>query len=326
MSSESSTEVVTPTGVEETIEIPTTTDPEEKKAIDALLKEIKDFKIVTPTKETPQEEDEDLKKLSSPSKKPSDVEMGSDIERLLGEAIEASVLRKLPKASNDPELKWLAIATLRFRHYEIKSATERLLWFLDWRAKNDVVHQDISKDTKLQAQLKEKAIRLLPTRDKQNRGILVINLKNHKPKKYTANDSIKCVHWLIVTALKNDPLIQKNGFVVVNDMINATHHNLDLNIPRTLFPLFNKIFPARLGGLFIINPTALLQVMVPLYQRFSPKLAQRLHIYGTQKAKLLRNFEKDALLEELGGTLKFDFDSWLEEQAKKMRRSPPKQF
>jgi len=182
MSSESSTEVVTPTGVEETIEIPTTTDPEEKKAIDALLKEIKDFKIVTPTKETPQEEDEDLKKLSSPSKKPSDVEMGSDIERLLGEAIEASVLRKLPKASNDPELKWLAIATLRFRHYEIKSATERLLWFLDWRAKNDVVHQDISKDTKLQAQLKEKAIRLLPTRDKQNRGILVINLKNHKPK------------------------------------------------------------------------------------------------------------------------------------------------
>jgi len=112
-------------------------------------------------------------------------------------------------------------------------------------------------------------------------------------------------------------LIQKNGFVVVNDMINATHHNLDLNIPRTLFPLFNKIFPARLGGLFIINPTALLQVMVPLYQRFSPKLAQRLHIYGTQKAKLLRNFEKDALLEELGGTLKFDFDSWLEEQAKK---------
>jgi len=240
--------------------------------------------------------------------------MGSDIEKLLGEAVEATVLRKMPKAKDDPDLKWLALAMLRFRNYDIKSATDRLLTYLDWRVKNDVVHHDITKDKKMQVLLKEKIVRLLPTRDKQNRGIIILNLRNANPKKYSSIDTVKCIHWLLLTALKKDPLIQKNGFVGINDMLGATHHNIDINVPRTLLPLANKVFPVRIGGMYIMNPNALLQIMVPLYQRFSPKLAKRIHIYGTHKEKLLRNFDKDAITEDVGGTLKFDYDAWLEKQ------------
>jgi len=107
---------------------------------------------------------------------------------------------------------------------------------------------------------------------------------------------------------------KKNGFVTINDMSGTTHHNLDLNIPRVILPLFSKVFPVRIGGIYIVNPTAILAVVVPLAQRVSPKLAKRIHIYGTQKEKLLRNFDKEAIPEELGGTLKFDYDSWIEKQ------------
>jgi len=296
----------------EEYEMPTSTDPEEKKVIDALLNEIKDLKV-TPTEEIKTEEDDEDVKISS-QKKTSDVEMGSDIEKLLGEAVEATVLRKMPKAKDDPELKWLAVAVLRFRHYDIKSATDRLLSFLDWRIKNDVVHQDVTKDKKLQAQLREKVSRLLPTKDKQGRGIFWINLKNHNPTKYTAQDTVRCIHWLFLHALKNDPQLQKNGMVGINDLVGTSHRNLDINIPKALLPLFSKVFPVRLGGIYFVNPTAILQIVVPIAQRLSPKLAKRIHIYGTQKEKLLRNFDKEALPEELGGTLKFDYDSWLEKQ------------
>jgi len=298
-------------GSEETVQIPTSEDPEEKKAIDALIKEIKDLKLDTPSTTPPEDESEDLKRIAPPSKKPSDVEIGSEMEKLLGEAVEATAIRQFPKAKDDPELKFLAVAVLRFRHYDIKSATDRLVRYLDWRVKNDVVHQDITKDTKLQAQVNEKVLRFLPTRDKYGRGIFVVNMKNNKPKKYTAMDVVRTVHWNLYSALKSDPLLQKNGLVVINDLIGTSHHNVDLNIPKHLFPLFTKIFPARIGGIFIVNPSPLLAVMVPMYQRFSPKLAKRLHIYGTNYGKLLRNFDKDALLEEHGGTLKLDYDAYL---------------
>jgi len=279
------------------------------------MKEITEIKV--PAKEiTIEEETEDVKNTSSPKRMSDDVEMGSDIEKLLGEAVEATVVRKMPNAKDDPELKWLAVATLRYRHYDMKSATERLLNFLDWRIKNSVVNQDITKDTKVQTQLREKVTRILPTRDKAGRAIMVINFRKHDPRKYTAQDTVKCVHWLILNSLKTDPKLQKNGFVTVNDMIGTTHQNLDINIPRTLLPLFSKVFPVRIGGVYIVNPTAMLQVVVPLAQRLSPKLAKRIHIYGTNKEKLLRNFDKDALPEELGGTFKFDYDGWLEKQFK----------
>jgi len=289
------------------------TDPEEKKIIDEMLKGIDDIKL---DEEDDKEDKSKEKTTTTTPKKTPDIEVGSEMEKLLAEAVEATISRQDTKAKDDPELKFLALATLRFRHYDIKSATSRLGLFLELRRKYQVTNQKIT-DAKLRAFLDTGTMRILPKVDKGGRVIMVLNLAKHNPKNFATVDVIRGVHYLIMVALKRSPDIQKNGLIAIHDMKGVTHQNVDLQIPKELGPAFNKKFPVRMGGVYVVNPTAMARVLVPLYQRISPKLAKRIHIYGTKLEKLERNFEKDALLEELGGTLKFDYKEWIEDQAKK---------
>jgi len=289
--------------------IPETTDPEEAKAIEEMLKGMKDIKLI----EEPTEEKDKTPTKEKP--KSPEVEVGSEMEKLLGEAVEATVLRQDNKAKDEKDIKWLCLATLRYRNYDIKTATNRVLELLEWRRKWDIVNQKLDKTTK--DFLQTGVVRLLPKPDKQGRAIMILNLRFHT-KKFTAADVIRSIHWLVIQALKRDPSIQKNGIVAVNDMKGVTHNHLDLNIPKELLPAMSKKFPVRMGGIYLVHPTALLRVLIPLYQRFSPKLAKRLHIYGDNLGKLQRNFDKDVLPEDLEGTLKYDFNAWVEEQAKSL--------
>jgi len=64
MSDSSKQEVSSPTS-DEKVEIPVSSDPEEAKAIEEMLKDIKDFKIETPTEteEKPEDKKNKLKKM-----------------------------------------------------------------------------------------------------------------------------------------------------------------------------------------------------------------------------------------------------------------------
>lgn len=214
-------------------------------------------------------------------------------------------------AENPRLVKTLADICLSFRRNDVDAAIDSLGNYLDWRRQvfGDLSDQMLSCDLKLQQQLQTNFLHLSPVRLSNGAGLLYMSMKLHNPVIYSTADTMKCMHFFILTAMMEDPTLATSGFVFVNNMSDVDVFNLDMGFPAAISAAIGRSVPVRLRKIVIVNPPWLVRFVVPLLKSILPvKLLERLHVVlGPEELPELIDLPNQICLPvDLGGVVEFD--------------------
>jgi hypothetical protein len=242
----------------------------------------------------------------------TDVVVGSEEENLLAEAVIATINRQLPEVcKHDSEVPWLSLVFLRFRGYAVVDAVARLGRFLQWRAKYGC-NKPETLTPELREMLTDGARVLLPGTDKEGRSVLVLNMKHMRVR--DPKLMMQTVHWVTMKVMRRGPDMQKKGLTMIMDMEGGTFKNMDPGFMKEMGPAMRKCFPTRTAHAFILNPTTLADVVIPVFKALnSEKVGSRIQIVR-DLAELHKYVDKAQLPPQFGGTLQFDMKAWVESQ------------
>ena len=240
----------------------------------------------------------------------SDIEVGSDIEKELCDVIIDALPESVGEAMEEQLFRNIAMACLRFRRYDVASASERLRNYVLWRSNIvGLEEQDLGSDEALRRQVRTGFIRVLPGRC-DGRAIMVLRLKHHNPTECDALLAVKAWHYVIMDCVLNDPGVQKNGIIMISDLEGAAFSNMDVEIPRTLIRAIAKNLPLRLFAVAVVRPFLIMNIILPIMKLLmSAKMASRIHNLGTDIAALQKpplNIDEACLDAALGGSCEYD--------------------
>eukprot|EP00808_Paulinella_micropora_P005190 g11104.t1 len=253
------------------------------------------------------------------------VEIGSEVEKLLTESLTATVARQHKELADDPEFERCALLTLRVRHYDIKSAAPRLVSYLQFRKENKVSEWTPEKSPICKKILERDLVNPLPGLDKEGRLVMWIRKQFDDPKSWKAIDMIKTMHYVLMTEFaRRDPKVQIMGLCGLLDMHKASHKNMDMSLPKLFFSHMSKTLPFRIGQMLLVHPNSLMllvhpnslmrlvhpnslvSVVLPVVKSFAAKkLADRIHVIDDEE-KLTHFIDKETVPEAVGGALKYD--------------------
>lgn len=222
------------------------------------------------------------------------------------------ILQFLEQFQENPKLvKAMAEICLSFRRNDMKLAVESLRSYLDWRQETfgDLSEQSLANDKKLQEQLRSNFIHLSPVRLSSGAGLIYLSMKNHNPAIYSTADTIKCMHFFMITAMMEDKTLSANGFVILNNMTDVDLFNLDMNFPAAVSAAVGRSVPVRLLKIVLVNPPMLVRFIVPILKTILPaKLVERLHVVSeVDELPDLIDLPCTACLPvDLGGVVEFD--------------------
>jgi len=222
------------------------------------------------------------------------------------------VMRQNPRM-----VKAMAETSLSFRHGDVKLAVKSLNSYLDWRLKKfgHLNDQCLASDRKLQEQLASKFIQICPKRLGNGEALVYVSMKNHDPSLYSTEDTIKCMHFLLISSIIEDPSLAEKGFVLVNNMVDVEWRHLDMNFPGAIASAVGRSIPIRLTTLVIVDPPLLIRFIVPIVKSVLPaRLSDRLHIVTdlSQLTGVVHVNDVVDLPEELGGKVILTIDADLE--------------
>lgn len=167
------------------------------------------------------------------------------------------------------------------RNRDFPSAAERLQNYLDWRKKlfGDLSSQCVHANLKLKSQVETMFMRVLPERMPSGEAVIYLELRRHQPENYSAEDTVRTWHYLIISAIRRYPDLARTGFVFVGNMTGAAFANMDLGVPEAIASALNNCMPVRMAKFFIINPPFLLQMVIPVIKMMlSTKLGERVNV------------------------------------------------
>lgn len=208
---------------------------------------------------------------------------------------------------NESLMKFLSLIFLKFRNYDLNSASERLGNYLNWRRQtfNNLNEQTIENNLHLKKQIKSLFLTILPEYLPTGEAIVYLELKRHNTEVFTAEDTIKTWHYHIMCALKKDPDLARRGFYMTGNMTSISYSNLDIRVPHAIAHALSDCMPVRVCQFFVINPPYIAQLIIPVVRMLlSTKLSQRLNII-TDISSLHNDFHVPltCLPEILGGTI-----------------------
>lgn len=223
---------------------------------------------------------------------------------------------------NPRMVKAMAKTSLSFRHGDVKLAIQSLRSYLDWRLKKfgSLNDQCLAGDTKLQEQLTSNFIYVCPQRLRNGEALVYVSMKHHDPSAYSTEDTIKCMHFLLISFIIDDPSLAEKGFVLLNNMADVEWRHLDMNFPGAIASAVGRSIPIRLTALVIVDPPLLIRFIVPIVKSVLPtRLSNRLHVVTNrdQLPEVVRVCEKAHLPVELGGEVRFsstDVERFVSEQ------------
>lgn len=211
----------------------------------------------------------------------------------------------------------MAEICLSFRHENVELAIISLRSYLEWRLKlfEDLEEQCITQDQKLRSQLESGFMHLSPMRLSNGEALLYLSMKKHDPLHYSTTDTIKCLHFFIISAMLLNPSLAESGFVIVINMVDVEMKHMDMNFPAVIAGTVGKSIPIRLTALAIITPPMLIRCVIPVFKTvLPPKLVSRLHVVTDLNTlpDLISATAQVCLPVELSGTVEFNTKEDLE--------------
>jgi hypothetical protein len=208
---------------------------------------------------------------------------------------------------NPDLLRFLAMIFLKFRKNDLTSASERLERYLQWRRQilGDLSDQNIQNNEHLKRQVESLFLTILPNALPGGEAILYLELRRHDTSLFTAEDTVKTWHYLVMCALRKDPSLATRGFYITGNLTNVSYYNLDIKIPHAIAHAVSDCMPVRVCQFFLINPPYVAQLILPVIRMLlSSKLSQRLNIV-TDYSHLQEHYQipSDGLPDVIGGTI-----------------------
>lgn len=157
--------------------------------------------------------------------------------------------------------------------------------YIDWRIRlfGDLRDQSLETDEKLRRQLGTGFIRVLPSRLPNGSAILYLELRRHNASIFSAEDTLKAWHYVILATLKNDLNVAASGFTVLGLMSDVGYSNLDVRIPEGIIGAISNCMPVRLRNMLICHPPYVARVVIPIIKMLlSSKLSQRLFVVSDE--------------------------------------------
>ena len=186
-------------------------------------------------------------------------------------AMVAELMKSVPGAwvdENKDLVDFMALACLRFRRYDLKSAGDRMRNYFEWRLETfgNLKPQDASDGTKLRDFLKLGVVRLLPIMGPRGHAIFNFRFRLTRPDIFSAHDVVQGIHFVMMKALRRSAKTQIAGIVLVSDMHGAGLSNLDREVPKQVLKMVTKNMPLRMAGIFIFRPNFMLQIVPANYE------------------------------------------------------------
>ena len=139
--------------------------------------------------------------------------------------------------------------------------------------------QRVPSNPKLKSQIETMFMRVMPQRLPSGEAVIYLELRRHEPEIYSAEDTVRTWHYLIISAIRKHPELARTGFVFVGNMTGAAYANMDLGVPEAIASALNNCMPVRIANFFIINPPFLLQMAIPVIKlMLSTKLGERVNV------------------------------------------------
>eukprot|EP00808_Paulinella_micropora_P027617 g839.t1 len=281
------------------------------KEYQKFLKELEKMKIEEKVDEQFEAEANGAAQVVEEEEAKPKVEFGSDEEKLLKEALVATVKRQLKeKEGEDPEFDMAALVTLRYRNFDIKSAAERLAVYMQWRKKEKV--SSWTPSTPMFKTILDCGMsNVLPGTDRQGRIVIWIRKCFDDPKKTPVIDVVRSSHHLMMHEMRRrGAMTQFKGVTLLMDFSGSSYKNFDMKNSKE-WQKVNKTWPMRYGKFLMVRPNSMVPLVFPVFKKMvPPKLAKRMFIVQNLK-DLEKHVDPKELPPELGGTLKYDRDAWL---------------
>jgi len=213
-------------------------------------------------------------------------------------------------------------ACLRTRKFDVDRALVILRSYVAWRAEFEIDKLGNSDNPVLCEQLSDGAFFSTGGRDKMGRPIICFRLCKQNPAKYSALDTVRTVHFMVMqTVSRQDPAAQARGVTMVNDMSDVGFSNMDPRVPKVLMSAFGSRIPLRINRIFICNPPFFFRLVFPVLSAFMPsKVKNRIRKVDssvpTADSKVpeivLEEVDESQMLRMHGGTLEYDHAAWME--------------
>lgn len=221
-------------------------------------------------------------------------------------------------AENAELVNFMAEACLRYRNFDVATASERLKNYIEWRRElfGNLAEQTLENDPTLVELIKTRFFQISPVKLANGATLGYLQLKYNDASKFKAQDVVRCWHYVVLSAIKREPELAQHGFVIINNMNGVGMYNIDLEIPKTIGSAVNKCMPLRLQGAIMYQPPFMLRFVIPVIKMIlSEKMSGRLHVVTSEESLHqdhvgLENLA--SLPEEVGGTFcEYDPDSHL---------------
>lgn len=158
---------------------------------------------------------------------------------------------------------------------------------------------------------------LLGTKDIEGRNIVFTEAGNMDITKATYPGHLRVAWYMFHTAL-DDEDTQKKGIIQIINVEHAKLSELDLTQSKRNLSNLAGTMPVRIGGVHVCKPPFFSNMFKPILILFlHEEVRSRLHFHVGKRERVVRGFEKlgisrDKLPSEIGGSLDFDRNAWLE--------------
>mmetsp|Transcript_498 Transcript_498/g.1223 ORF Transcript_498/g.1223 Transcript_498/m.1223 type:complete len:870 (+) Transcript_498:214-2823(+) len=173
-------------------------------------------------------------------------------------------------------LDFWARACLRARRFRVARAVELMRRYAE--CKVEIETQIDSDKMRVRELLTSGVLCFLGgARCREGRGILVLRMGLHDPRKFQATDLLAAAHETIIHAIEKYPRLQAVGFTIINDMTGATSRNFDSKVPKLLSRTIESRLPLRYGRVIVVNPPSFFSAVFRVVSFFlSAKMRKRM--------------------------------------------------
>lgn len=181
----------------------------------------------------------------------------------------------------------LALIMLRFRDNDLASAKERLGNYLVWRAEmfGNLNDHYLHDDPVMREQLRSGFLHVFVDPEPNKPALMYAEMKRHIPKTYTAEQTLKCWHYLIFNGIRQNMNIIRSGFIVLQNLEGCGMGNSDSKIPEHISQAVQNVMPIRvLRVIFYKSPTMLKYLFKFVKFIFSTKIQDRMVVTSTEKS------------------------------------------
>jgi len=213
------------------------------------------------------------------------------------------------EASSDAEL----LRFLRGTSWEVAKAHAYMVENKLWRKQFNVDALSINNVTR---EIRTGKLRLLSSKDKLGRPIIVGQPGKHNPKESSPLEVCKLLTYNMEQAIKSMSGDVESVILII-DFKGLSPRAVDMRVPRLVFETLQQRYPERIALLLLGNAPWFFRFIWATVRTFlNPSFLQKVHILGSDMTTLQAFVPPECLLQEHGGTVVWDTEEFIQKRAK----------